>query len=105
MSGADLGGLVAGGLFQAVGKLEELVRQDALLRLPAADGAAFSLSPTITRSLEVLRAERDKLRALWDDAVRSSEKQARGRALEDFAVALFGEAFEVVEKNLLLRRR
>lgn len=100
VSGADLGGLVAGGLFQAVGKLEELVRQDALLRLEAADGAAFSLSPTVTRKLEVLRAERDKLRALWDDAVKSTEKQARGRALEDFAVALFGEAFQVVEKNL-----
>jgi Holliday junction resolvase-like predicted endonuclease len=100
VSGADLGALVPGGLFHAVAKLEELSRQDALLRMEAVDGAAFSLSPTVSRSLGTLRSRRERLLALWEDAVKATDKQVRGKALEDFAGAFFSEAFEIVERNL-----
>ncbi len=99
-SGADLDALTPGGLPDAVQELETLSREDAVLRLEAADGAAFALSPSIEQNLRARTAQREKLRALWKDAITASDKDARGRALEDFTAALFEGEFAVVERNL-----
>jgi hypothetical protein len=37
--------------------------------------------------------------ALWKSAVEAPDAQARGKALEDFAAAFFGDVFKVSERN------
>ena len=99
-SGADLDTLAPGGLPEAMKELELLSRRDAVLRLEATDGAAFALSPPIEQNLRAETEKRERLRALWKDALAATDKAARGRGLEEFAAAFFDEAFTVTERNL-----
>lgn len=99
-SGADLDMLASGGLPGAMQELEELSQRDAVLRLEASDGAAFALSPPLEENLRVESAKRDQLRALWKNALGAPDKNDRGKALEDFAAAFFGDAFDISDRNL-----
>ena len=99
-SGADLDMLAPGGLPSAMHELEELSQRDAVLRLEASDGAAFALSPPLAENLRVESAKRDRLRALWKNALGAPDKNDRGKALEDFAAAFFGDAFAISDRNL-----
>ena len=100
VSGADLSGLnPLEGLPGAVRELEQLSREDALLRLEASTGPAFQLSPPVERSMNELRRSRERLRALWDEARRQDEQENDGRKLEAFARVFFAEAFTVREGN------
>ena len=99
-SGADLDMLAPGGLPTAMLELEELSQRDAVLRLEASDGAAFALSPPLEENLRVESAKRDRLRALWKHALGAPDKNDRGKALEDFAAAFFGDAFVITDRNL-----
>lgn len=100
VSGADLGGLdPREGMPGAVRELEQLSREDALLRLEASTGPAFQLSPPVEHVLSALQRRREQLRALWDEAAHPHGGRANGRKLEAFAAAFFGEAFTVREKN------
>lgn len=99
VSGADLGGLdPLEGLPGTVRELEQLSREDALLRLEASTGPAFQLSPPVERVIAALQRRREELRALWDEARRSRERD--GRRLEAFAAAFFEESFVVRERNI-----
>jgi Holliday junction resolvase-like predicted endonuclease len=53
----------------------------------------------VTRTVEQLQREHERLQALWRDATASADAHTRGRALEDFAAAFFGMGFKVVERN------
>jgi hypothetical protein len=100
VSGADLGGLdTREGIPGAVRELEQLSREDALLRLEASTGPAFQLSPLVERAMAELQRRREQLRAMWDE-VRLNQGRSDGRKLEAFAAAFFGEAFTVHEKNV-----
>ena len=99
-SGADLEVLASGGLPSAMLELEELSQRDAVLHLEASDGAAFALSPPLEENLRVESARRDQHRALWESALTAPDKNTRGKALEDFAAAFFGDAFTIIERNL-----
>jgi type II secretory pathway predicted ATPase ExeA len=99
-SGAELDALAPGGLARALHELEELSQRDAVLRLEASDGAAFALSPPLEQNLRAQSERRDRLRALWQSALAAPDKAVRGKALEDFAAAFFGDAFEVIKRNL-----
>jgi type II secretory pathway predicted ATPase ExeA len=99
-SGADLDALTPGGVPSTLIELDELSRRDAVLRFHASDGAAFALSPTVEQNLRVESDKRDALRALWKGVLAAADRAAKGKALEDFAVAFFGEAFAVIERNL-----
>lgn len=100
VSGAELGGLdPREGLPGAVRELEQLSREDALLRLEASTGPAFQLSPLVERVMADLQRRREQLRARWDE-VRLREGRTDGKKLEAFAAAFFGEAFIVHEKNV-----
>jgi hypothetical protein len=99
-SGRDLDTLAPGRLPDTLHELEELSQQDAVLRFEAGDGAAFALSPPVEENLRVASEKREHLRSLWKSAIEASDKQARGKALEDFAAAFFGDAFTVAERNL-----
>ncbi|HYO54865.1 restriction endonuclease, partial [Archangium sp.] len=100
VSGADLGGLdPREGMPGAVRELEQLSREDALLRLEASTGPAFQLSPPVERVMAALQRRLEQLRALWDEA-RMQQGRTDGRKLEAFAAAFFGEAFTVHEKNV-----
>jgi hypothetical protein len=99
-SGPDLGAMAPGGLTQAIRELDELSQLDAVLRFEAGDGAAFWLSPPVEQNLQVENAKREGLRALWKSALSAEDRAVRGKALEDFAAALFGEAFAIAERNL-----
>jgi type II secretory pathway predicted ATPase ExeA len=81
-------------------ELEELTQEDAVLNFEAVDGAAFLVSPLVEQSLRVQRGKRVQLRALWKNAIEAPDKDARGKALEDFAAAFFGEVFVIKERNL-----
>jgi hypothetical protein len=100
VSGVDLDAVAPSGMVQTIQELDELSRLDAVLRFEAGDGAAFSLSPPVEQSFRVEDEKLDGLRALWKSALSAPDKTARGKALEDFAAALFGEAFTVAERNL-----
>ncbi len=99
VSGADLDALSTGGLPEAMRSLEALSRKDAVLRLGATEGPAFALSPAVDRALTLLQQGRERLRALWAEALSATDRNLRGRALEEFAAAFFGEVFRVVERN------
>jgi hypothetical protein len=100
-SGADLDALAPrGGLPAAVRELELLSREDAVLRLEAADGPAFALSPSVEQRLQALVVSRERLKALWGEARAEVDQQTRAKALEAFACELFGETFIVTKKNL-----
>jgi type II secretory pathway predicted ATPase ExeA/Holliday junction resolvase-like predicted endonuclease len=100
VTGAELDMLSpVGGVPEAIRTLEDLSKQDAVLRLGAGDGAAFALTPMVTRTVEQLQREHELLLARWRDATSSTDPQTRGRALEDFAAAFFGMSFKVVERN------
>ncbi len=96
---ADFSALGPGGLPHTLRELDDLTQQDAVLRLEAEEGAAFALSPPVEENLRAESDRRDRLRALWKGALEAPEKNARGKALEDFAVAFFGDAFTVSERN------
>lgn len=103
VSGADLGGLdPREGMPGAVRELEQLSREDALLRLEASNGPAFQLSPPLERVMVDLQRQREQLRALWDEA-RLQTGRPDGRKLEAFAAAFFGEAFTVTTDNKNVR--
>jgi type II secretory pathway predicted ATPase ExeA len=100
VSGAELGGLdPREGLPGAVRELEQLSREDALLRLEASTGPAFQLSPPVERVLAALQRQREQLRARWEE-VRQQQGRADGRMLESFAAAFFGETFTVSDNNV-----
>jgi type II secretory pathway predicted ATPase ExeA len=99
-SGPDLDALAPGGLPRTLHELDDLSQRDAVLRFEAVDGAAFALSPPLEQNLRVASERRDRLRALWKSAVAAADKDARGKALEDFAAAFFGDAFMITERNL-----
>jgi type II secretory pathway predicted ATPase ExeA len=99
-SGPDLDALDPGRLSRTVRELEELSHRDAVLRLEASDGAAFALSPPLEQNLRIESERREQLRALWKTALNAPDKDTRGKALEDFAAAFFGDAFEVKDRNL-----
>ncbi|HYO68989.1 MAG TPA: restriction endonuclease, partial [Archangium sp.] len=99
-SGADLGQLdPLEGLPGVVRELEQLSREDALLRLEASTGPAFQLSPPVEHSLNELRRHRERLQALWSETRARGEQESDGRKLEAFAVAFFEESFTVHERN------
>jgi type II secretory pathway predicted ATPase ExeA len=99
VSGAELGGLdPREGLPGAVRELEQLSREDALLRLEASTGPAFQLSPLVERAMDALQRQRERLRALWEE-VRQQPGRGDGRKLEAFAAAFFGESFTVTDRN------
>jgi hypothetical protein len=99
-SGEDLEALKPGGLPAVVKELEMLSRHDAVLRLEAADGPAFALSPQVEQNLRIESAKRERLRGLWKEAIDATEKVVRGRALEEFGATFFAEVFEVTARNL-----
>lgn len=99
IGGAELDALSAGGLPETMRSLEELSRRDAVLPVGRAEETAFALSPAVEQSLSQLQQLHEKLRALWSDVLTATDKNVKGRALEDFAAAFFGEAFKVVERN------
>jgi type II secretory pathway predicted ATPase ExeA len=100
VSGADLGGLDPHeGVPGAVRNLEQLSREDALLRLEASTGPAFQLSPPVERVMADLQRRREQLRARWNET-RQHQGPSDGRKLEEFAAAFFGEAFTVHHKNV-----
>ncbi len=99
-SGADLETLAPGGLLEAVKELDFLSRRDAVLRLEAADGPAFALSPPVEENLRIESGKREQLRTLWKTALSAPEKEGRGKALEDFSAAFFAEVFDVTARNL-----
>lgn len=100
VSGAELDGLAPPGRpTEAVRNLEDLSQRDAVLPLDATEGIAFALTPTVDRALASLEAQRERLRALWTEATTSPERAVRGKSLEDFAAAFFGESFKVVQRN------
>jgi type II secretory pathway predicted ATPase ExeA len=96
---AELGALAPGGLPDALRELDDLSQQDAVLRLEAEDGAAFALSPPVEETLRAESTRRERLRGLWKSAIEAPDAQARGKALEDFAAAFFGDVFTVSERN------
>jgi type II secretory pathway predicted ATPase ExeA len=99
IGGADLDALSTGGLPEAMRSLEELSRRDAVLPVGRSEGTAFTLSPAVEQTLTVLQQLHERLRALWHDALNAPDKNTRGRALEEFAAAFFGEVFKVTERN------
>jgi hypothetical protein len=100
VSGAELDTLSPkGGLPESIRTLDDLTKQDAVLRLGSVEGPAFTLTPTVERTLEQLQVEHERLQALWKDATSSNDPHTRGKALEDFAAAFFGMAFKVSKRN------
>jgi hypothetical protein len=100
VTGGDLDTLAPmGGLPEAIRTLDDLSKQDAVLRLGASEGPAFALTPMVERTLEQLQKEHERLQALWTDATSSTDAHTRGRALEEFSDAFFGMAFKVVQRN------
>jgi hypothetical protein len=100
VTGAELDTLAPmGGLPEAIRSLEDLSKQDAVLRLGASEGPSFALTPMVERTLEQLQKDHERLHALWKDATSSMDAHTRGQALEEFAEAFFGMAFKVVERN------
>jgi type II secretory pathway predicted ATPase ExeA len=66
VTGGDLDTLAPmGGLPEAIRTLEDLSKQDAVLRLGASEGPAFALTPMVERTLEQLQKDHERLQALW----------------------------------------
>jgi type II secretory pathway predicted ATPase ExeA len=99
-SSPDLEGLAPGRRPDTLHELEELSREDAVLSFEAVDGAAFVVSPAVEQSLRSRREKRSQLRALWKSAIEAQDKDTRGKALEEFAAAFFGEVFAIKERNV-----
>jgi type II secretory pathway predicted ATPase ExeA/Holliday junction resolvase-like predicted endonuclease len=100
VAGAELDMLSPkGGQPEAIRTLDDLTRQDAVLRLSATEGPAFALTPTVKRTLEQLQTEHERLQSLWRDVTSATDAHTRGKALEEFAEAFFEMAFKVVERN------
>lgn len=102
VSGADLDALSPrGGVPEALRGLEALTRKDAVLRLESpVEGAVFALSPPMELKFDELQKRRDQLKALWVEAVNATTTSQKGKTLEAFAAAFFGETFTVVKSNL-----
>lgn len=100
VSGAELSQLnPVEGLPGVVRELEQLSREDALLRLEASTGPAFQLSPPVEHSLQELQRRRERLLAQWNELRARGEQEKDGRKLETFASAFFEESFTVGERN------
>ncbi|KFA93057.1 hypothetical protein Q664_11585 [Archangium violaceum Cb vi76] len=100
VSGADLGELdPVRGLPGAVQNMEQLSREDALLRLESSTGPAFQLSPLIEPVFRGLRQRKEQLKALWLEASSPEVSDEEGQLLEDFAAEFFKESFLVSERN------
>jgi Holliday junction resolvase-like predicted endonuclease len=101
VSGADLDALApADGVLKAIRDLDDLSREDAVLRLEGAEGAAFAVSPPVEIALRDLERRRERLRALWANALAATSNTEKGTLLEAFAAALFEEEFRITERNL-----
>jgi Holliday junction resolvase-like predicted endonuclease len=101
VSGADLDAISPSeGIPKAIRDLDDLSREDAVLRLEGAEGAAFAVSHSVEVVMHDLSRRRERLRALWDDALAATSKEQKGKTLEDFAAVFFGEEFRVTERNV-----
>lgn len=101
VSGAELDALSpSDGVLKAIRDLDDLSREDAVLRLEGAEGAAFAMSPSVEVAMQSLGRRRERLRALWEDALAATTTADKGRLLEEFAVAFFGEEFQIAERNV-----
>lgn len=100
VSGADLDALSpSDGILEAVRDLDDLSREDAVLRLEGAEGAAFAISASVDVLIQDLSRRRERLRALWEDATAATTNAQKGTTLEEFATAFFGEEFRIAERN------
>jgi hypothetical protein len=101
VSGADLDALApADGVLKAIRDLDDLSREDAVLRLEGAEGAAFAVSPPVETAIEALEHRRERLRALWANALAATTNAEKGALLEEFAAAFFGEQFRITGRNV-----
>jgi type II secretory pathway predicted ATPase ExeA len=101
VSGAELDALSpADGVLKAMRDLDDLSREDAVLRLEGAEGAAFAVSLSVDVAMQDLGRRRERLRALWEDALGATTKAQKGKTLEEFAAAFFSEEFLITARNV-----
>jgi type II secretory pathway predicted ATPase ExeA/Holliday junction resolvase-like predicted endonuclease len=101
VSGVDLDALApADGVLKAIRDLDDLSREDAVLRLEGTEGAAFAMSPPVEIAIRDLERRRERLRALWADARAATTNAEKGARLEAFAAELFEEEFRITDRNV-----
>jgi len=101
VSGAELDALApADGVLKAIRDLDDLSREDAVLRLEGTEGAAFAVSPTVEIAIRARERQRERLRAQWANALAATANAEKGALLEAFAAALFEEEFRITARNV-----
>jgi type II secretory pathway predicted ATPase ExeA len=101
VSGVDLDALApADGVLKAIRDLDDLSQEDAVLRLEGTDGAAFAVSPPVEIAIRDLERRRERLRALWANALAATTNAEKGALLEVFAAVFFEEEFRITERNV-----